>query len=86
LHVIPYPRTIAAAMTPAWPTIERFLSQHGAAVLVALAGSAGSSPREVGAPIVAPPDRRLLIRRDAIAASALSPEQAATVASGTSLG
>jgi hypothetical protein len=33
LHVIPQRRTIAAAMTPVWPTIERFLTQHGAAVL-----------------------------------------------------
>jgi xanthine dehydrogenase accessory factor len=43
-------------MTPVWPTIERFLSQHGAAVLVTLAESAGSSPREVGARMVVRPD------------------------------
>src|SRR5882724_8963996 len=43
-------------MTPVWPTIERFLAEHGAAVLVTLAESAGSSPREVGA--------RMVVRRD----------------------
>jgi xanthine dehydrogenase accessory factor len=45
-------------MTPVWPTIERFLTQHGAAVLVTLAESAGSSPREVGARMVVRPDGR----------------------------
>jgi xanthine/CO dehydrogenase XdhC/CoxF family maturation factor len=39
-------------MTPVWPTIERFLDQHGAAVLVTLAESAGSSPREMGADLI----------------------------------
>src|SRR6266436_269054 len=39
-------------MTPVWPTIERFLAEHGSAVLVTLAESAGSSPREVGARMV----------------------------------
>jgi xanthine dehydrogenase accessory factor len=58
LHVIPYRRTIAATMTPVWPTIERFLAQHGAAVLVTLTESAGSSPREVGARMVVRPDGR----------------------------
>jgi xanthine dehydrogenase accessory factor len=58
LHVIPYRRTIVAAMTPVWPTIERFLAQHGTAVLVTLADSAGSSPREVGARMVVRPDGR----------------------------
>jgi xanthine/CO dehydrogenase XdhC/CoxF family maturation factor len=41
-------------MIPAWPTIERFLANHGAAVLVTLVESAGSSPREVGARMVRP--------------------------------
>jgi xanthine dehydrogenase accessory factor len=45
-------------MTPVWPTIERFLAKHGAAVLVTLAESAGSSPREVGARMVVRPDGR----------------------------
>jgi xanthine dehydrogenase accessory factor len=45
-------------MTPVWPTIERFLSEHGAAVLVTLAESAGSSPREVGARMIVRPDGR----------------------------
>jgi xanthine dehydrogenase accessory factor len=45
-------------MTPVWPTIERFLAEHGAAVLVTLAESAGSSPREVGARMVVRPDGR----------------------------
>src|SRR5262244_2531816 len=45
-------------MTLVWPTIERFLAEHGAAVLVTLAESAGSSPREVGARMVVRPDGR----------------------------
>ena len=45
-------------MTPVWPTIERFLAEHCAAVLVTLAESAGSSPREVGARMVVRPDGR----------------------------
>jgi xanthine dehydrogenase accessory factor len=45
-------------MTPVWPTIERFLAEHGAAVLVTLAEIAGSSPREVGARMVVRPDGR----------------------------
>jgi len=45
-------------MTPVWPTIERFLVQHGAAVLVTLAESAGSTPREVGARMLVRPDGR----------------------------
>jgi hypothetical protein len=31
-------------MIPVWPTIERFLAQHGAAVLVALVESAAVMP------------------------------------------
>jgi xanthine dehydrogenase accessory factor len=45
-------------MIPVWPTIEQFLAQHGAAVLVTLAESVGSSPREVGARMVVRPDGR----------------------------
>jgi len=45
-------------MTPVWPTIERSLAEHGAAVLITLAESAGSSPREVGARMVVRPDGR----------------------------
>ena len=45
-------------MTPVWPTIERFLAEHGAAVLVTLAESAGSSPREAGARMMVRPDGR----------------------------
>jgi xanthine dehydrogenase accessory factor len=45
-------------MTPVWPTIERFLAEHGAAVLVTVAESAGSTPREVGARMVVRPDGR----------------------------
>ncbi len=45
-------------MTQVWPTIERFLAEHGAAVLVTLAESAGSSPREVGTRMVVRPDGR----------------------------
>jgi xanthine dehydrogenase accessory factor len=58
LHVIGLRRTIAVIMTPVWPTIERFLSQYGAAVLVTLAESVGSSPREIGARMVVRPDGR----------------------------
>jgi xanthine dehydrogenase accessory factor len=39
-----------------WPTIERFLSEQGAAALVTLAQARGSSPREVGARMVVRPD------------------------------
>jgi xanthine dehydrogenase accessory factor len=45
-------------MTQVWPTIERFLAEHGAAVLVTLAESAGSSPREAGTRMVVRPDGR----------------------------
>ncbi|MPZ56183.1 MAG: xanthine dehydrogenase accessory protein XdhC [Rhizobiales bacterium] len=39
-----------------WPTIERFLAEHGSAALVTLAESRGSSPREAGARMVVRPD------------------------------
>jgi xanthine dehydrogenase accessory factor len=39
-----------------WPTIERFIAEHGAAVLVTLAEAQGSSPREAGARMVVRPD------------------------------
>jgi xanthine dehydrogenase accessory factor len=39
-----------------WPTIERFIAEHGAAVLVTLADAQGSSPREAGARMVVRPD------------------------------
>jgi xanthine dehydrogenase accessory factor len=39
-----------------WPTIERFVAEHGAAALVTLAQAQGSSPREVGARMVVAPD------------------------------
>jgi len=45
-------------MTPVWPTIERFIAEHGAAVLVTLAQARGSSPREVGARMMVRPDGR----------------------------
>jgi xanthine dehydrogenase accessory factor len=45
-------------MTQVWPTIERFLTEHGAAVLVTLAESAGSTPREAGARMMVRPDGR----------------------------
>jgi xanthine dehydrogenase accessory factor len=45
-------------MIPVWPTIERFLTEHGAAVLVTLAQSQGSSPREAGARMMVRPDGR----------------------------
>jgi xanthine dehydrogenase accessory factor len=38
-----------------WPTIERFITEHGAAALVTLAQAQGSSPREVGARMVVAP-------------------------------
>src|SRR6516165_6875649 len=41
---------------PVWPTIERFIAEHGSAVLVTLADAQGSSPREVGARMVVRPD------------------------------
>jgi xanthine dehydrogenase accessory factor len=40
---------------PIWPTIERFIAEHGAAALVTLAQAQGSSPREVGARMVVAP-------------------------------
>lgn len=39
-----------------WPTIERFIAEQGAAVLVTLAECQGSSPRETGA--------RMIVRKD----------------------
>src|SRR6185369_5838461 len=39
-----------------WPTIERFLAEHGSAALVTLAQAQGSSPREVGARMVVAPN------------------------------
>jgi xanthine dehydrogenase accessory factor len=45
-------------MIQVWPTIERFLAEHGAAVLVTLAQSQGSSPREAGARMMVRPDGR----------------------------
>src|SRR4029078_3405892 len=39
-----------------WPTIERFIAEHGAAALVTLAQAQGSSPREVGERMVVAPD------------------------------
>jgi xanthine dehydrogenase accessory factor len=45
-------------MTLVWPTIERFITEHGAAVLVTLAELRGSSPREAGARMVVRPDGR----------------------------
>jgi xanthine dehydrogenase accessory factor len=39
-----------------WPTIERIIAEHGAAALVTLAETHGSSPREAGARMVVRPD------------------------------
>lgn len=39
-----------------WPTIARFIAEHGAAALVTLAQAQGSSPREVGARMVVAPN------------------------------
>jgi xanthine dehydrogenase accessory factor len=39
-----------------WPTIERFIAEHGAAALVTLAQAQGSSPREIGVRMVVAPD------------------------------
>lgn len=39
-----------------WPTIQRFIAEHGASVLITLADSRGSSPREVGARMIVRPD------------------------------
>ncbi len=43
-------------LMPIWPTIARFIAEHGAAALVTLAQAQGSSPREVGARMVVAPD------------------------------
>jgi xanthine dehydrogenase accessory factor len=45
-------------MIQVWPTVERFLTEHGAAVLVTLAQVQGSSPREPGARMMVRPDGR----------------------------
>jgi xanthine dehydrogenase accessory factor len=45
-------------MIQVWPTIERFITEHGAAVLVTLAQVQGSSPREAGARMMVRPDGR----------------------------
>src|SRR5882762_7675037 len=39
-----------------WPTIARFIAEHGAAALVTLAQAQGSSPREAGARMVVAPN------------------------------
>ena len=39
-----------------WPTIERFVTEHGGAVLVTIAETKGSSPREAGARMIVRPD------------------------------
>jgi xanthine dehydrogenase accessory factor len=39
-----------------WPTIERLIAEHGAAALVTLAETRGSSPRDAGARMVVRPD------------------------------
>lgn len=39
-----------------WPTIERLIAEHGAAALVTLAETRGSSPREAGTRMVVRPD------------------------------
>jgi xanthine dehydrogenase accessory factor len=43
-------------LPPVWPTIERYIAEHGAAALVTLAEVRGSSPREPGARMVVRPD------------------------------
>ncbi|HML11764.1 MAG TPA: xanthine dehydrogenase accessory protein XdhC [Xanthobacteraceae bacterium] len=43
-------------MPPVWPTIDRTITEHGAAALVTLAEVRGSSPREPGARMVVRPD------------------------------
>src|SRR5690349_17949102 len=43
-------------MTSVWPTIERSIAEHGAAVLVTLVDARGSSPREAGVHMVVRPD------------------------------
>jgi xanthine dehydrogenase accessory factor len=45
-------------MIQVWPTVERFLTENGAAVLVTLAQVQGSSPREPGARMMVRPDGR----------------------------
>jgi xanthine dehydrogenase accessory factor len=39
-----------------WPTIERLIAEHGAAALVTLVETRGSSPRDAGARMVVRPD------------------------------
>jgi xanthine dehydrogenase accessory factor len=45
-------------MIQVWPTVERFLTEHGAAVPVTLAKVQGSSPRGPGARMMVRPDGR----------------------------
>jgi xanthine/CO dehydrogenase XdhC/CoxF family maturation factor len=45
-------------MIQVWPMVERFLTEHGAAVLVTIAQAQESSPREVGARMMVRPDGR----------------------------
>ena len=58
LHAIGLLPTIENAMTPVWPTIERFLAEHGTAAAVTLAESAGSSLREIGTRVMVRLDGR----------------------------
>ena len=43
-------------MVRVWPTIERFITEHGAAIVGDLSKLHGSSPREVGARMIVRPD------------------------------
>jgi len=56
LHAIGLLPTIENAMTPVWPTIERFLAEHSTAAGLTLVESAGSSLREIGAGVMVRPD------------------------------
>lgn len=72
-------------MTLVWPTIERFLAEHGAAVLVTLSQVQGSSPREVGVRMVVRPDGRFsgTIGGGALEWLALAEAQAMMVGNGS---
>jgi xanthine dehydrogenase accessory factor len=68
-----------------WPTIERYLAEHGAAALVTLAEAKGSSPREPGARMVVAPDGRFTgtIGGGALEWGALAEAQALLARGGT---
>jgi xanthine/CO dehydrogenase XdhC/CoxF family maturation factor len=69
-------------MIQVWPTVERFLTEHGAAVPVTLAKVQGSSPREPRARFMVRPDGRLSATFDGVALECLALAEAQSMTAG----